>query len=299
MSSEKSTRSPGRPGLTYETVAAAADAMVAAGEKITNAAVIARVGGSSTTISKFVSRWDSQRPKMQVANIEIAPSVQREIAREIERHVTETSAVLREQLAECVSTRDAITVESEERGALLEDIEQQLAEALATVTEQTAAVGELRVAEERERVSAGQLRIELAQAKMKLDDLPSLQLELAQLRKDVSSAETKSAGLVATLDATRDRLTATEQRASAAVIAEHDALTKAAALDAAIATAVARTEAAIQRADDAVARATAADARAEAAQTRLLDLLKPPAPIRKKSSKLEQAQEPQSDAEAS
>ena len=277
------TAKPGRQGVTFEQVAAAANALLAEDRRPSLRAVRERIGsGSMATIQRHLAAFDAQRPKTHAAEIELSPSIRREIEDEIQRHVAEATAELREQLADVVGARDALAEEAESQAATLAEFEQQLATLQATTTEQAARLEELRTAEERERTAAEQARVALAEANLKLEGIPALQAELERLRTalDTRTAElsretARAASLTAERDALAKQMAGVEQRVSAAethlerlqgeLLAERERTGKA---QAGLAAAEARAEATAARVTDLQGQMKTA---AESASARLAD----------------------------
>jgi colicin import membrane protein len=208
-------------GVTYEQVAAAADALLATNQKLSVRNVREALGdtGSLATISRHLTAFDAQRPKTHAAQIELSPGIRREIEAEIQRHVTEATSTLHEQLANVVSDRDAVVAESETQSAALTEAEQQLAVLRVTTSEQAARIEELRTVEERERTAAEHARVSLAEANLRLAGVPALQVELERLRgsldtrtAELSAATATAAGLTAERDGLQKQLEAAEQR---------------------------------------------------------------------------------------
>jgi colicin import membrane protein len=258
---------PAARGVTYEQVAAAADALLAGNQKLSVRNVREALGGTGSlaTISRHLAAFDAQRPKTHAADIEMSSGIRREIEAEILRHVTEATSALHEQLANVVNDRDAVVAEAEAQAAALAEAEQQLATLRATTTEQAARLEELRTAEERERTAAEQARVSLAEANLRVQSIPGLEAELERLRTaldvrtaDLSAATATVSGLTAERDSLLKQLAGVEQRAS--VTEAHLERLQGELL----------TER--ERTGKAEARVAAADARVEATAARITDL---------------------------
>jgi chromosome segregation ATPase len=260
------TSKPGRQGVSYEQVAAAATALLAEDRRPSLRAVRERVGsGSMATIQRHLATFEAQRPRTHAAEIELSPSIRREIEGEIQRHLAESTSDLREQLVDVVGARDALAEEGEAQATTLAELEQQFATVQATATEQAARLGELRTAEERERTAAEQARVSLAEANLRLQGIPALEAELERLRTaldvrtaDLSAATATVSGLTAERDSLLKQIAGVEQRAS--VTEAHLERLQGELL----------TER--ERTGKAEARAAAADARVEATAARIIDL---------------------------
>lgn len=215
---------PAARGVTYEQVAAAANALLADNQKLSVRNVREALGGTGSlaTISRHLAAFDAQRPKAHAAEIEMSSGIRREIEAEILRHVTEATSALHEQLAGVVSDRDAVVAEAEAQAAALAEAEQQLVMLRVTTSEQTARLEELRTAEERERTAAEHARVSLAEANLKLQGIPKLEAELERLRAaldarttELSRETARAASVTAERDALARQLTSVEQRATA------------------------------------------------------------------------------------
>jgi len=159
-----------RQGITFEQVAAAADALVGAGQQPTIRAVRERLGtGSPNTIHKHLTAWRQARPVAAAAH-ELPQALTAAIAAEIERAALQARAeidgrlaqaqgeaaelaaageaieaerdALAEQVAELTRERDTLAGKAEQQAAELEHLRAALADAQQgrTVAEQQAAV---------------------------------------------------------------------------------------------------------------------------------------------------------------
>lgn len=145
--------------VTTESVATAAAALAAAGQKVTVRAVIASLGGGSpNAILPLLQKWKSSRPSERNAQIELDPRIAQIVAEQITRAVAEAS-------------RDA-----DDRAAQAEDDARIAAEA-GQAAEQ----------------HAEQLRAQLARAEFNLELLPQLRDEIAQLRAELNNCEAERA----------------------------------------------------------------------------------------------------------
>ncbi|SAL05750.1 hypothetical protein AWB78_07678 [Caballeronia calidae] len=217
------TTRPGRQGVSFEQVAAAATALLAENQRPTLRIVRERIGsGSMATIQRHLAAFDAQRPKPQGTEIELAPALRREIEAEIQRHIAAATGELREQLADAVGARDALAEEAETQAALRAGVEQQRDQLQTSVTEQAARLAELRTVEARERSAAEQARIALAEANLRLHGLPALEAELERLRlaldtrtEERSAATAEAARLTAERDGLVKQMDAAEKRLAA------------------------------------------------------------------------------------
>lgn len=227
----------GRPGVTYEQVAAAADALKAQGKNPTIEAVRLYLGGgavpkgSPNTVHKLLGDWRNARPTTAAAPIEMPVAIHAAIVQEIQRAVTEARQNLEVELAEARNTADALAEAGEvletERDTLQEriaeveadnqqllgqievmrqDLDSSKADAAAQIAEirqqATLQIQEAREQAQREREAGETARQSLARAELRLEGLPNLEKRLAEFQ--------------AALDAERTHRTDAERRAAVA-----------------------------------------------------------------------------------
>lgn len=272
--------------VNFESVAAAANALVAAGEKTVGArAVRAHLGGGSpNAILAYLKDWKSGRPVVRVADTNLDAKITTAIVEQMQRVAADAAQAAEDRAA---GTEDDLQTLSEAQHELEQQIESLTAERDVSREHTEKLAGqllELTASTERERehsvqqISAltaqlttahahqEQTVAKLAKAEVRLEALPELQSEVTRLR------------------------TVLETENKARTVAEQNAAVLAVRLDAA------------------EKRAVEAGTRADAAHAQLVSFFEtqqaaqpaaqPPTPVvRKKSSKPEQA--PQGDAEAS
>lgn len=221
-----------RPGITYEQVAAAADALKAQGQNATIDAVRAHLGtGSKSTIHRYLRQWEDSRPTVAAAPVEMPPAIHAAIVEEIRRAVADTRAGLEQKLADVRATADELAQLNEEMEAANDDLAEQLrqeksdnqqlvgqadelhreidrvkadsAAQVAEIREQAASqVQEARADAQRERDAAEQARQALARAELRLEAVPALEQQLADLRAQLEAerkarTDAEKAGAVA------------------------------------------------------------------------------------------------------
>lgn len=226
-----------RPGITYEQVAAAADALKAQGQNATIDAVRAQLGtGSKSTIHRYLRQWEDSRPTVAAAPVEMPNAIHAAIVEEIRRAVAETRAAFEQKLAEARATADELAQLNEDLetandglaeklaqeqadnqqlvGQLdamnreIEQIKKDAAAQVAEIRDQAAAqIAEARADAQREREAAESARQSLARAELRLEAVPALEKQLEALRVQ--------------LDAERSARTAAE-KAAAVAVAERD-----------------------------------------------------------------------------
>lgn len=169
----------GRPGITYEMVEAAADALIAEspGSTPTLAAVRARLGtGSPNTIHKYLRMWSENRPKTAVQVLAIPEEISKALSSWVLQQSTGSRADAEERLVQAQAAADELARVGEdleaERDQLLADIASlttQRDQHQATAGERSAEIERLIAEVERERGLAGAAQIEAAQARLRAD----------------------------------------------------------------------------------------------------------------------------------
>ncbi len=224
-----------RTGVTFEQVAAVADAITGEGYQPTINAVRDRIGtGSPNTIHKHLTIWRAARPQAAAAVPELPASLTAAIAAEIEKAAYNARAEVETKLVQS----QAEAVELANAGEALETDRDELIEQVANLTTEKdklagkAAQQELDLkvqAEriEREQQAAEAARVELAKAQLKIDGniekLKDQTSEIERLRNELSVeskgriiAEQQAAVFAAKLEAMTDRATKAENRADQA-----------------------------------------------------------------------------------
>lgn len=203
----------GRPGITYEMVEAAADALHAerpGGATLT--AVRARLGkGSSSTVHKFLKLWNENRPKTTAPAVAIPEDVSKALSAWVLQASTGARADAEERSLQAQAAADELARAGEalevDHDQLLDDIATvttQRDQAQATADERAAEIQRLLVEVERERGLAGAAQVDAAQARLRAES----QVEhLAEMRARVES-------LSAVVDAERTARTAAERDAA-------------------------------------------------------------------------------------
>ena len=219
--------------ITYEQVAAVADAMKAAGAKPTSRSVRERLGnvGSMGTVNKLLAEWKA-RQERQIANALTLPAnLQRAMLDFMAQELNQAKAALEADLAEQQQETADLAAENERQAAEIDAQVEKIATLqaeLATVRGRSAqleadlaAVGH---AAEREREAAERARIELAKAQLRLEAMPRLEGDLTAVRADLEReragrvvAEQAAAVLTAKLEAVTNRADKAEATAGEAL----------------------------------------------------------------------------------
>jgi colicin import membrane protein len=220
-----------RAGITFEDVAAAADAIVGEGQQPTIKSVRERIGtGSGNTVHRHLTVWRDTRPKAKAAAPELPASLANAIAAEIERAAASARSEIENKLVlaqveanELSSAGEALEVERDE---LLEQVTELTTECnrlMGKSEQQAASIKAQAERIEREQQSAEAARVELAKAQLKIESgaerLVEQAAEIERLRvlleaesKARTTAEQQSAVALARLDAMTDRATKAESR---------------------------------------------------------------------------------------
>lgn len=203
-----------RPGITYEMVEAAADALQAErpGVTPTLAAVRAHLGtGSPNTIHKYLRMWSDNRPKATAQVLAIPEDITKALSSWVLQQATGSRADAEERSVQAQAAADELARVGEdleaERDQLLADIvalTTQRDQHQATADERAAEIQRLLVEVERERGLAGAAQVDAAQARLRAES----QVEhLAEMRGRVDS-------LSAAVDAERAARTLAERDAA-------------------------------------------------------------------------------------
>jgi colicin import membrane protein len=220
-----------RIGITFEQVAAAADAIIGEGSQPTIDAVRKRIGtGSPNTVHKHLTAWRAARPQATVAAPELPASLTAAIAAEIERAAASARAEVESKLvqsqSEAAELADAGESLETERDELLEQVAELTTErdTLAGKADQQAADIKAQTERiEREQQAAEAARVDLAKAQLKIESnaerLGEQAAEIERLRaaldlesKSRIASEQQAAVLLAKLESMTDRATKAEAR---------------------------------------------------------------------------------------
>lgn len=220
-----------RIGITYEQVAAAADAIIGEGSQPTIDAVRKRIGtGSPNTVHKHLTAWRAARPQATVAAPELPASLTASIAAEIEKAAASARAEVETKLVqsqqEAAELADAGESLETERDELLEQVAELTTErdTLAGKADQQAADIKAQVERiEREQQAAEAARVDLAKAQLKIEasaerlgeqtaEIERLRVALDLESKARIASEQQAAVLTARLESMTERATKAEAR---------------------------------------------------------------------------------------
>lgn len=213
-----------RTGITYEQVAAAADALVGAGQHPGIQAVRERIGtGSPNTVHRHLAAWREARPAAVVA----APTLPASLTAAIGAEISQAAARARAEVEGELVRSQAEAAELAKAGETLEDQVADLTEQLADVgaerdravtlaAERADEIARLVEQVEREQRGAEAARVELATARLRLEGLAERQASQAaevlrltaaldEQRQARAAAEQAGAVLAARLEAASER----------------------------------------------------------------------------------------------
>ena len=257
-----------RTGITFEQVAAVADALAGEGHQPSIRAVREKLGdtGSPNTIHKHLTAWREARPAATVAAApELPKALATAIAVEIERDAAAARGEIEGRLvqtqaeaAELAAAGDALETEREALAELVVALTSERDTLAGKAEQQAADLADAQQRIEREQQAAEAARVELATARVRAEqqvkseatqaaELERLRAALAEAQQCRTAAEQQAAVLAARLDAAADRATHSdarieklEQEALKALKAHEDARTAAATAATAAATAAAQ-----------------------------------------------------------
>lgn len=268
-----------RDGITFEQVAATADALMGQGQQPTIRAIRDALGtGSPNTVHRHLAAWREARPPAVTAASRLSANLTAAIAVEIERAAAQARAEIETRLAQAQTEAADLAVAGEALEAEMAELVGRVA-ALTSERDTVAGKAAQQAADlsvhaqriEREQAAAEAARVETATARIKIEmlaeqltgktaELTHVRVTLDASQKSHQQAEQQAAVLVAKLEAATARGREIETRAAKA---EQQA--QATARELANANAVAqaertRLESATRELDD--ARKAAADAHA-------------------------------------
>jgi len=183
---------PREATITYDQVVRYAEAIKAEGGKPTPRQIRDRHGsGSFGTIHKLFQQWESTQALAIEAALSLPPSVQRAILEFVRHELSVGRADLEERLCQATTSAEDLATENERQAALIdeqlatiENLRGEKAALAGRLAEIETAIGTHREDAVRERLAAEAARTEVAKLMLRLEDLPRLEAELAELRKE-------------------------------------------------------------------------------------------------------------------
>lgn len=292
--------------VTFENVAAAAEALVAEGGKASVRAVIAALGGGSpNAVLPLLNEWKAGRPLVRASDIALDPRIAGLIAEQIGTASAQAAKAAEEKAADVQADAEAVAEAGREAEARAEQLEQTVESLTAEVLAKTRDLDNLALERERdaevaqEKINTLQIQLQgereradqavqtVAKDEVRLQAIPKLEGEVQRL----TQFEQQAAVLTARLEDAHGVIEDLKQRLAAAEKAAGDAREVSAkvAREAEQAriheqTAQARLESAARELDGVKAQLTEAKAEAKEAlgeakelRSRLLDTQKPAA----------------------
>lgn len=207
--------------ITYEQVAAAADAMKVAGSKPTSRAIRERLGntGSMGTVNKLLQAWKVGQERQIAHALALPAPLQRAILEFMDQELSGAKATLEAELAEQQQEATDLAMENERQASDIEDkaetvtvLQAELANLQGRMAHMDVDLDAARLEGERERKAAEAARTELAKSLLRLEAMPRLEADLATLRLELDKerqgrvvAEQQAAVLGAKLEAALER----------------------------------------------------------------------------------------------
>lgn len=267
--------------VTFEQIAAVADAMKIEGVKPTSRAVRERLGntGSMGTINKLLQRWKAGQERQVSAALVLPPALQRVLLEFMDNELTSARSTLEAELADQQQEASDLATENE-RQVIENEVQGETIELLrAEVSTHQGRAGQLesdlvvsRDEAARERSGAELARTELAKAQLRLEAMPRLEADLVAVRASLETerlarqqAEQQAAVLTAKLEATERRANEADARTTKAEAVTTQSAEKAEIVARELVTANAKLEAAERRANEADTRTVRAEAATAAA----------------------------------
>lgn len=183
---------PREATITYDQVVRYAEAIKAEGGKPTPRQIRDRHGsGSFGTIHKLFQQWESTQALAIEAALSLPPSVQRAILEFVRHELSVGRADLEERLCQATTSAEDLATENERQAALIgeqmatiESLRGEKAALAGRLAEIETAISTHREDAVRERLAAEAARTEVAKLMLRLEGLPRLEAELAELRKE-------------------------------------------------------------------------------------------------------------------
>lgn len=224
--------------VTFENVAAAAEALVAEGGKASVRAVIAALGGGSpNAVLPLLNEWKAGRPLVRASDIALDPRIAGLIAEQIGTASAQAAKMAEEKAADVQADAEAVAEAGRAAEARAEQLEQALEVANAEVVAKSRDLDNLALERERdaevaqEKISTLQIQLQgereraeqavqtVAKDEVRLQAIPKLEADVQRL----TQFEQQSAVLTARLEDAHDLIEDLKQRLAAAEKAASDA----------------------------------------------------------------------------
>ncbi len=242
--------------VTFESVATAAEALQAAGQRASVRAVTAAIGGGSpNTVLKLLAEWKAGRPVVRIADTELDHRITDAIKTQMQRVAEQAASAAEERAANIEDDLQALVeaqaAAEQQITTLITERDTAQAQAANFVAQLTQAQADMNRAAEQATATANTLRNDLAterhrqestaaalvRAEVRLEVVPGLQAEIERLRAALEAdqharqqAEQTAAVLSAKLEAAERRATEADARTGKAEAATAKAIEKAEAI---------------------------------------------------------------------
>lgn len=207
--------------ITYEQVAAAADAMYAANLRPSSRALREKLGntGSMGTINRLLQAWKATQERQQAPPVTLPAVLQRAILDFMAHELSAAKSQLESAMEEQHHEMTDLAIENERQAA---DIDERINSEVALRADLAKSQGRIAHTEEElaqarretisERDEASKASVDLAKALLRLEAMPRLEAEIAALREELrrvfldrAAATQQAAVLEAKLEAARER----------------------------------------------------------------------------------------------
>lgn len=215
--------------VSYDDVAAAANAITAEGGRASLRNVRERIGrGSLGTVQKHMLVWSESRSQDVQATVALPGELQRVILEYVQREVVAATSRVQAELLDARQSIETLVAESEGQSNLIQDLMTEAAAQRGENQQQAGRISQLEsdlvVANARadsERVAAESARTELAKANLRLEMLPKLEAEIERVgisldveKKRANDAERTLSGIQAELVAAREMMASMRELAT-------------------------------------------------------------------------------------
>ncbi len=218
---------PREASITFEQVAAIADAIKASGSKPNPRMIRERHGsGSLGTIHKLFQQWEAGQSRQIEAALALPPALQRAILEFMDQELTSARAELEGKLSDAQQAANDLAAENERQASQIEtlettveDLQGEKATLAGRVAQLETDLASARDDAGRERQAAEAARTELAKAQLRLEAMPILERENERLQAALDAertartdAEKKAATAEAKAEGLADRLADAQER---------------------------------------------------------------------------------------
>lgn len=207
--------------ITYEQVAAAADAMCAANLRPSSRALREKLGntGSMGTINRLLQEWKAAQERHQVPPVTLPAVLQRAILDFMAHELAAAKSQLESAMEEQHHEMTDLAIENERQAADIDErvnaevaLRADLAKSQGRIAHTEEELAQARRETSSEREEASKVRVDLAKALLRLEAMPRLEAEIAALREELrrvfldrAAATQQAAVLEAKLEAAREQ----------------------------------------------------------------------------------------------